>query len=211
MQEIKILFEDENIIVVDKPAGMLSYPLPGSVEKTVGDMVGAKPCHRLDRDTSGVLILAKNEEAFHKIQVLFKERKVTKKYKALVWGKVEPEKGEINIPLGRGSKDRLKVVPKKDGRDSRTQYEVEKYFSEKNMSLVDVNLLTGRTHQIRVHFSAIGHPVVGDQKYSNKKSDLSRQFLHAYHVEFLNPFTNIKISVESVLAADLVAFLHIIF
>jgi 23S rRNA pseudouridine1911/1915/1917 synthase len=207
MQKIEILFEDENLKIINKPAGVLAYPLPGSDEKTVGDMVGAKPCHRLDRDTSGILILAKNDEAHQKIQAIFKARKITKKYKTLVWGKVEPEEGEINIPLGRGSKDRLKVVPKKDGRESRTQYIVEKYFPNSDMSLCDINLLTGRTHQIRVHFSAIGHPVVGDQKYSNKKTDLSRQFLHAYHVEFVSPFTGKAIKVESDLPTELKEYL----
>lgn len=207
MQKIKILFEDENIIVVDKPAGVLAYPLPGNDVKTVGDIVGAKPCHRLDRDTSGINILAKNDDALEKIQRIFKDREIVKKYKALVWGKVEPKEGEINIPLGRGSKDRLKIVPKADGRESRTQYVVEKYYPGSGMSLCDVALLTGRTHQIRVHFSSIGHPVVGDQKYSNKKSDLGRQFLHAYSVKFTHPYTGKELVLISELPNDLEQFL----
>lgn len=201
--EVKKVYEDDNIIAVDKPAGILAYPLPGSREKTIGDMVDAMPAHRLDRDTSGILLLAKNQKALIALQKLFKERKIEKRYKALVWGKVEPERGEINIPLGRGSKDRLRVVPKGSGRESRTIYKVEKYYHNSDMSLCDVDLKTGRTHQIRVHFSAIGHPVVGDKKYANRKTELPRQFLHAYNLKFKNPFTDKGLDLNSELPKDL--------
>lgn len=218
MVKIKILFEDKNLIIVDKPAGVLAFPLPGSSEKTVGDIVGALPCHRLDRDTSGVMILAKNEKARAEIQTLFKKRNITKKYKTLVWGKVEPRVGEINIPLGRHAKDRLRVVPKIGGRESRTLYKVIKYYrliSERPQinepieyaSFLVVDLKTGRTHQIRAHFSAIGHPVVGDKKYSNKRSTLDRQFLHAYQISFTNPFTKEVLTIDSELPNDLELFL----
>jgi 23S rRNA pseudouridine1911/1915/1917 synthase len=206
--KINILYEDEYLKVVEKPAGVLSYPLPGNDEETIGDMVGALPVHRLDRDTSGILILAKSEEAKAQMQKLFKERKVEKRYKALVWGKVEPEAGEINIPLGRGSKDRLRVVPAHGGRESVTEYRVEKYFSQANSTLVDVNLKTGRTHQIRVHFHEIGHPVVGDKKYFNRKSELSRQFLHAYSIKFEHPYLKKKLAFSSDLPKDLKTYLN---
>lgn len=207
MEKPKTIFEDKYLIVVEKPAGILSYPLPGSDEKTVGDLVGAQPVHRLDRDTSGILILAKSEDAKAKMQALFKSRQITKKYTALVWGKVEPETGEINIPLGRGRNDRLRVVPKAGGRESVTEYQVEKYFPKSDMSLLSVNLKTGRTHQIRVHMSAIGHPVVGDPKYSKKGTDLARQFLHSSYTSFIHPITGEKIELKSALPADLKIFL----
>jgi 23S rRNA pseudouridine1911/1915/1917 synthase len=205
--EIPVIFEDEYIKAVEKPAGVLAFPLPGSTEKTVGDMVGGFPIHRLDRDTSGILLLAKTEEYKTEFQKLFANREIEKRYKALVWGKVEPETGEINIPLGRGAKDRLRVVAKEGGRESRTVYKVEKYFPSSKMSLVDVDLKTGRTHQIRVHFSAIGHPVVGDKKYSIRKTELERQFLHAYSINFTHPFTNKKSSLHSDLPNDLSTYL----
>jgi 23S rRNA pseudouridine1911/1915/1917 synthase len=205
--EIPVIYEDEYIKAVEKPAGVLAYPLPGSDEKTVGDMVGGLPIHRLDRDTSGILLLAKTEEYKTEFQKLFAEREIEKRYKALVWGKVEPEVGEINIPLGRGAKDRLRVVAKHGGRESRTLYKVEKYFAHNKMSLVDVDLKTGRTHQIRVHFSAIGHPVVGDAKYSVRKSELKRQFLHAYSINFTHPYTHQKITLHSDLPPDLSSYL----
>lgn len=203
----KILFEDENILAVEKPAGVLAYPLPGSNEETIGDMVGATPVHRLDRDTSGIILLAKNEKSKRAMQKLFKDRKIEKTYLTLLWGKVEPEKGEIKIPLGRGSKDRLRVVPQTEGRASHTVYEVEKYFQERDMTLVRVGLKTGRTHQIRVHFSAIGYPVVGDTKYSKRTVSLKRQFLHATKLCFVHPYTHKEVRLESPLPDDLKTYL----
>lgn len=192
-------------MVAEKPAGILSFPLPNSTEKTIGDVLGGMPVHRLDRDTSGLLILAKKQEAKDVLQGIFKERKIEKKYKALVSGKVEPRAGVIKIPLGRGAKDRLRVVPKPGGRESITEYRVEKYFN--NASLLDVNLKTGRTHQIRVHFSAIGHPVVGDIKYAKGNSLIKRHFLHAYYLRFIDPFTGREVELKSELPRDLDEFL----
>lgn len=202
-----ILFEDEYILAVEKPAGILSYPLPGSNEKTIGDIYSALPVHRLDRDTSGIILLAKNKRAKKVMQGLFKERKIKKTYIALLWGKVEPERGEIKIPLGRGSKDRLRVVPDTAGRKSHTAYEVKKYFKVSDMTLAQVGLMTGRTHQIRVHFSAIGHPVVGDAKYSKKVTILTRQFLHASEIIFTHPYTHKLVELKSPLPNDLKSYL----
>lgn len=205
---IPVIYEDKYIIAVEKPAGILAYPLPGLNEKTIGDMVSAIPVHRLDRDTSGIMILAKDEEAKEAMQKIFAERKVKKTYTTLLWGRVEPERGEITIPLGRGSKDRLRVVPASHGRESRTIYTVKKYFPKDGMSLAEVDLKTGRTHQIRVHFSAIGHPVVGDKKYAKRKTKLSRQFLHASSISFMHPYTRKKILLSSELPSDLSSFLE---
>lgn len=208
MGKINVLFEDKNIIAVDKPAGVLAYPLPGSDEKTIGEMVGAVPAHRLDRDTSGVMLLAKNEEAKLKMQKLFAERKIEKKYSALLWGKVEPEAGEIRIPLGRGSKDRLRVVADPSGRESHTIYKVKKYYPKSDVSLVEVEIKTGRTHQIRVHFASIGHPVVGDKKYTGIKTGPGRQFLHAERLGLVSPFTGKKIALHAELPEDLKEYLR---
>lgn len=163
--------------------------------------------HRLDRDTSGVLILAKNQRAEEALKEIFKKRRIKKKYLVLVWGKVEPPVGEIRIPLGRGSKDRLRVVPSSRGRESVTAYKVKNYYPKADVSLVEVDLLTGRTHQIRVHFNAIGHPVVGDKKYSNRKSGPSRQFLHAEEISFTSPFSKETLKIKSALSDDLKKYL----
>jgi 23S rRNA pseudouridine1911/1915/1917 synthase len=201
-----ILFEDKYLMVVEKPAGLLSYPLPGSDEQTVGSVLGATPAHRLDRDTTGIIVLAKNEEIKSLIQKQFAERTVVKEYMTLVWGELTPPIGEITIPLGRGAKERLKIVPSSTGRVAHTTYRVIKYFPKDDVSLVRVGLKTGRTHQIRVHMSAIGHPVVGDPKYSNKKTTLGRQFLHAAHIVFEHPVTGKKLDIKSELPVDLVEY-----
>lgn len=214
-----ILFEDKDMMVVEKPAGLLVYPLGNDrKEITLIDLLKGKLnfkhpnvrsgiVHRLDRETSGVLLVAKNEETESRLKNMFREREVEKTYTTLVWGILKPEKGEIKIPLGRASKDRLRVVPKENGRYSHTTYEVEKYYPKSNMTLVRVGLKTGRTHQIRVHFAAIGHPVVGDNKYTNKKTELKRQFLHATEIKFKHPYTGKLLVVRSPLSEDLKVFL----
>lgn len=186
---------------------MLSYPIPGSDEKTIGDILSALPIHRLDRDTSGIILLAQDEKSKEAFQRLFRDREIEKEYTTLVWGKVEPKSGEIKIPLGRGSKDRLRVVPSSTGRESHTIYKVLKYFKDPNMSLLKIRLKTGRTHQIRVHMAAIGHPVVGDKKYTKKPEGPGRQFLHASHIAFVHPVTGKKVSLDSELPKDLTDYL----
>lgn len=220
MSKLNIIYEGEGFLAVDKPAGLLVYLPDGYKQeetvvsilsdrfkyKEIGQRTGI--VHRLDRDTSGVLLVAKNKDTEKELKRIFKERKVKKKYKALVWGKVEPEMGEIDIPLGRGAKDRLRVVPKEGGRDSVTKYKVIKYYPKNNMTLLDVDLLTGRTHQIRVHFSAIGHPVVGDNKYSKRKTNINRQFLHAESIKLKNPEDGKPLSIKSELPDNLSEFLN---
>ncbi len=220
MNKVNVLYEDKNLIAVDKPAGLLVY-WPSHLEKTEktlldqvfvrlnfsvkGERRGV--VHRLDRETSGVILFAKNENSEKALKNMFKKRKIKKKYVALVWGRMDSKRGKIIIPLGRASKDRLKTVPKSSGKKSETSYEVIKYFSEDKMSLVDVELKTGRMHQIRAHFAAIGHPVVGDRKYSRKKSDLGRHFIHASEIEFTDPFSEKNILVKSNISHDLKLYL----
>lgn len=222
--KVSTIFEDENMMAVEKPAGVLVYHLPGETsidETTLLDMVKPKLSfknpnersgivHRLDRETSGIILIAKNEKTEEALKKLFKDRNIKKTYLALVHGKVTPDVGEVAIPLGRGSKDRLRVVPNEQGKESRTRYQVLKYFPKTVMSLLSVDLLTGRTHQIRVHMSAIGHPVVGDAKYANRKSDLKRQFLHAAELKFTHPFTGEEIDLKSDLPNDLKAYLNVL-
>lgn len=218
MKKIQIIYEDEGLIAVNKPAGLLVYlPKNHKIEETIVSILSdsisipknerSGIVHRLDRDTSGLILVAKNNESEKKLKKMFKDREIKKQYKALVWGKVEPKEGIINIPLGRGSKDRLRIVPKEGGRKSVTKYNVSKYFPKSDMTLLSVGLLTGRTHQIRVHFSSIGHPVVGDKKYSNRKTDLKRQFLHAESLIFNNPITNEKLELKVEIPKDLSRFI----
>jgi 23S rRNA pseudouridine1911/1915/1917 synthase len=218
-QAITILYEDEHMLAVEKPAGLLVYPLENDArEETLVDILRPKLnfnnptersgiVHRLDRETSGILLVAKDEKTETMLKKEFKERNVKKIYSTLVQGRIEPKKGEIKIPLGRASKDRLRVVPSPDGRESHTLYEVERYFPKDDTSLVRAELKTGRTHQIRVHFSAIGHPVVGDKKYSSGASGLDRQFLHATEIEFVHPYTKKTVKVKSALPSDLKQYL----
>lgn len=220
MIEIKTLYEDNDIIAVEKPAGTLVYLPEGfSNEETIVDMVWEKLnfetrdqrsgiVHRLDRDTSGVMLLAKNEDSEGALKQVFKDRKIKKYYKALCFGNIFPKEGRVEIPLGRGAKDRLKVVPKGSGRVSITNYNQVKYFPKSDMSLLDIEIETGRTHQIRVHLSAIGFPVVGDKKYTKRKSELDRQFLHASRVSFKQPFSGKLLDIKSELPSDLKTFLN---
>lgn len=217
---MEILYEDNNLIAVNKGAGLLTYAPVGKKEKepTLLDMVwphldfkekGERSgvVHRLDRDTSGVIVFAKNKEYERLLKEAFKDRKVEKQYLALVSGKLEPKSGKIEIPLGRASKDRLKVVPKASGKPSITLYEVAEYFPESKMSLVRVDLKTGRMHQIRAHFAAIGYPVVGDVRYGRKSNDLSRQFLHSSFLALSDPKTGQKHTFKAELPKELNSFL----
>lgn len=218
---LNVLYEDKNILAVEKPAGILVYYPPHfkKTEETLVDQVFSHlqfskkgerngVVHRLDRETSGIILFAKNEIAEAELKKIFKERKISKHYIALVHGKVEPEKGRITIPLGRAPKDRLKVVPKASGKPSETLYSVKKYYPDRDLSLLEIELKTGRTHQIRVHMSAIGHPVVGDKVYGRKTDKLERQFLHASRIDFVSPFDGKVIKIESDLPKDLKGYLR---
>lgn len=217
---MKIIYEDNNLIAVEKEAGLLTYAPIHRKEKeeTLLDLVWPHlsftekeerngVVHRLDRDTSGVILFAKNEEYEELLKKAFKERRVEKKYIALLAGKLESEEGTIEIPLGRAANDRLKVVPKAKGKASTTLYKVREYYPERNMSLVDVELKTGRMHQIRVHFAAIGHPVIGDLRYGREDKVLPRQFLHAAKLVLTDPKTGKKHTFEAELPEDLKTFL----
>ncbi len=209
--KIPIIYEDENIIVVDKPAGLLVHPTSKKEKDTLIDFLikkypeikkagdsSERPgiVHRLDKDTSGLIVIAKNNKTFFHLKNQFKNRLVEKKYLALVAGKLRDKKGIITKAIGRSRKKGIKqtvapIVPRKE---AITEYEVLKEY--KDYSLINAIPKTGRTHQIRVHLASIGHPLAGDTQYKFKRQpcpkNLERQFLHAAYLKFRLPNREIK-------------------
>ncbi len=192
---IDIIYEDENIIVLNKQPGIVVYPDESHKSGTLLDAIKDKMqvsdeerpgvVHRLDKDTSGLIVFAKNSKSEQELKKLIKDRKFEKTYLTLVWGKIQPEKGSIDIPIKRSEKDRKKMEASVSGREALTKYELIKYIA--NMSYLKVRIITGRTHQIRVHFAGIGYPVVRDKAYGKKGDSLGllkRQFLHAHELAF---------------------------
>jgi 23S rRNA pseudouridine1911/1915/1917 synthase len=215
---LKIVYEDDDLMVVDKPAGLTVHPAPGHYSHTLVNAVLAhvpeldtkgtdRPgiVHRLDKDTSGLIIVAKNEAAHMKLADQFKRRSVTKTYLALVQGHLSPENGIIDANIGRDPRNRKRMAVINQGREARTEYRVIEYLD--NYSLLEVKPKTGRTHQIRVHLSAIGFPIVGDMTYGAKSEFLSRQFLHAHKLSFKLPSNGKLREFKSDLPADLQDFL----
>ena len=199
---VKIVYEDDDLLVIDKPAGLTVHPAPGHPAHTLvnailshlpelpetGDRLRPGIVHRLDKDTSGLIIVAKNARAHLDLSDQFKERSVSKVYLALVEGRLEPRDGVIEAPIGRdrSHRERMAVVDEEHGRAARTGYHVLRYVD--GYSLLEVRPETGRTHQIRVHLAAIGHPVAGDRVYGAKASShFPRQFLHAHRLAFNLP------------------------
>jgi len=193
---LSIIYQDNDLLVVDKPPGLTIYPAPGHPSHTLvnailsylpdlldtGDSLRPGIVHRLDKDTSGLMVVAKNSLAQQSLISQFKSRSVVKAYLALVKGHLTPEHGIIEAPIGRDPRNRKRMAVVAEGREARTQYHVIKYVG--NFTLLEVRPETGRTHQIRVHLSAIGFPVVGDKVYGVKSAYLSRQFLHASRLGF---------------------------
>ncbi|MFZ2357787.1 MAG: RluA family pseudouridine synthase [Anaerolineae bacterium] len=227
-----VVYEDADLLVVNKPAGMVVHPAPGHVRGTlVNALLGRDPglaavggperagvVHRLDRDTSGLLLVAKNSTAFAKLQRQFKTRRVEKTYLALVEGAPDAASGRIEAPVARdpAHRQRMAVLSEnRGGRKAATAFRVlESYISTMSQqrhefSLLEVDLLTGRTHQIRVHMAFIKHPVVGDRIYGRRKQRIPcpRQFLHAHRLAFTQPTTGQRIEVEAPLPTDLQAVL----
>ncbi len=198
---LTIIYEDEDILVIDKPAGLTVHPAPGHPSHTLVNAILAhcpnlamsmeltRPgiVHRLDKDTSGLIVIAKNDIAHEYLATQFKNRSVTKGYLVLVKGRLSPEQGIIEAPIGRDPYNRRRMAIAEAGKEATTKYRVRQYLD--NYTLVEVAPLTGRTHQIRVHLSAIGHPVAGDSLYGTKSPHLNRQFIHAYRLGFCLPST----------------------
>lgn len=216
----KIVFEDDDIVVVDKPAGVAAHPSPGWHGPTVvGALMGAGVTvstsgaaerqgvvHRLDVGTSGLMVVAKNESSYSVLKQAFKDRTVTKVYHTLVQGMPDPLRGTIDAPIARHPGHEWKFAVVEDGRHARTHYEVIEAFG--SASLVEVHLETGRTHQIRVHFSAMHHPCAGDLTYGadpkmSANLGLTRQWLHAHQLGFTHPSSGKFVSFESEYPQDL--------
>jgi len=217
---LKIVYENDDLIVVDKPAGLTTHPSPGQTTNTLinallfyypklselGDTLRPGIVHRLDKDTSGLLIIAKNERSRLNLVNQFKNRTVVKTYLTLVNGRLSPVQGIIEASIGRSPSDRKKMAVTSSGKPARSRYNVIKYF--KNYSLLEVKPETGRTHQIRVHLAAIGYPVAGDTVYGDKSPLLKRQFLHAHRLRFQLPSTGEWVEFKSDLPEDLEALLR---
>ena len=198
---LTIIYEDEEILVIDKPAGLTVHPAPGHPSHTLVNAILAhcpdlamsneltRPgiVHRLDKDTSGLIVIAKNDSAREYLAAQFKSRTVTKGYFVLVKGRLSPDQGIIEAPIGRDPHSRRRMAIVETGKEATTRYQVRKYLD--NYTLVEITPLTGRTHQIRVHLSAIGYPVIGDSLYGTKSTHLNRQFIHAYRLGFCLPST----------------------
>jgi 23S rRNA pseudouridine1911/1915/1917 synthase len=217
---VEVVYEDDDLLIVNKPSGLVVHPAPGHWRGTLvnallarGDHYGgiagvARPgiVHRLDRDTSGLLIVARNDAAQAGLMAQLKARRVRKSYLALVLGSVSAAVGRIEAPIGRDPKDRKRMAVVPDGRRAVTGYRVRERFAA--WTLLELDLVTGRTHQIRVHLSALGHPVAGDPVYgtgtSRKGPDgLERLFLHAWRLELVSPRTATLVRAEAPLPDEL--------
>ena len=237
---LNIIYEDDDILVINKPAGMVVHPACGNYS---GTLVNAllnykgfltdfnKPSpftlhpspkhddnrvlrpgivHRLDKDTSGVILVAKTGVALRKISGQLKNRTITKKYIAVVKGIIELEEGIIDLPINHDKKNRMKMaIDRYNGKDAVTQYKVLSRNKEKNFTVLEVTPKTGRTHQIRIHFAHIGHPILGDTIYNGPSiQGLSRQALHAKSISFIHPSKNIQVEFSAEIPADINQFLR---
>jgi 23S rRNA pseudouridine1911/1915/1917 synthase len=211
---LKIVYEDADLLVIDKPPGLPVHPAPGHPSHTLvnailsylptlaeDDYIRPGIVHRLDKDTSGLIIVAKNRRAHENLSDQFKARSVSKAYIVLVKGKLTPQAGVIEAAIGRDPHHRQRMAVVARGREARTEYRVIKYIGD--YSLLEIKPQTGRTHQIRVHLAAIGFPVVGDAAYGVPSPRLSRQFLHASCLGFSLPSTGRPVEFTSPLPPDL--------
>ena len=231
---LSILHEDSDVIVLNKPPGLVVHPGAGHKSRTlvnallfhcpdlegIGGNLRPGLVHRLDKDTSGTLVVAKNDMAHESLSHQFKKHQVQKRYLALVYGDVKASAGVIDLPIGRHPTDRKKMsTESRRSRLTETRWKVKKVFS--GVTLLEIDLKTGRTHQVRVHCAAIGHPVVGDATYGRKRGwkdlpsrqtqevvgTVRRQMLHAWQLTFLHPRTEQSMSFESPVAKDMASVL----
>lgn len=210
---LDILYEDKDILIINKPKGMVVHPAPGHYENTLvnaimfhckQDLSGINGImrpgivHRIDKDTTGSIIVCKNDDAHNCIAAQLKEHSITRKYRAIVFGNIKEDDGTVNAPIGRHLSDRKKMaINEKNGKNAVTHYHVIERFGQ--YTYIECQLETGRTHQIRVHMTSIGHPLLGDSVYSNIKQPfkLNGQTLHAMTIGFQHPRTKNYIEVEA--------------
>lgn len=213
---VAIVYQDADLLVVDKPAGMATHPAPGTARGTLVNALLAKVhdlsgiggelrpgiVHRLDKDTSGLLVVAKHDRAHRALQAQIQARTAERRYQALVWGRLAQHQGVVDAPIARHPKDRIKMAVVAGGRHARTHYRVIEEF--KDASLLELKLETGRTHQIRVHMAHIGHPVIGDPVYGKEPGPmrLSGQLLHAWHLSVDQPTTGERLTFEAPLPPE---------
>ena len=209
---LEILYEDDDIIVVNKPKGMVVHPANGNPDGTlvnaimsickdslsgIGGEIRPGIVHRLDKNTSGAIIIAKNDKAHINLSEQLKNHEIKKTYIALVRGIVKENNATINMPIGRSKKDRKKMDVDKNGKEAITHFKVLKRYQD--CTLLEINIETGRTHQIRVHLSHIGYPIIGDEVYSNGKNkwNIEGQCLHAKSLDFKHPITEKEMHIEA--------------
>ena len=218
---LSIVYEDAHLIVVDKPAGMAVHQGPGHAGHTlvnallahcpdlpgIGGVQRPGIVHRLDKDTSGLMVAAKDEKTHTGLTRQLSERRMHKTYLALVEGRLEPPEAMIDAPIGRdpAHRQRMAILPAGRGREAQTHYRVREYLD--GYTYLEASPITGRTHQIRVHLASLGHPIVGDAVYGKPSSLVSRQFLHAWRLAFTHPMTGEEMRFEAPLAGELIAAL----
>ena len=216
---LTVVHQDQHIVVIDKPAGMSVHPGPGHPDRTlvnallarcpdiqgIGGAIRPGIVHRLDKDTSGLMVVAKNQQAHQALSEDLKARRVTKGYLALATGSVTSVKGQIDAPIARDPRQRKRMAVVVGGRESRTSYRVIERMG--NHTLLELYLETGRTHQIRVHLAYIGHPIFGDAVYGKRDPLLARHFLHAYHLGFQHPIEGGRVEFHSPLPDELACVL----
>jgi 23S rRNA pseudouridine1911/1915/1917 synthase len=227
LEGLTVIFNDDDIVVIDKPVGCAAHPSPGWMGPTVvgalmaagytittsGPAERAGIVHRLDVGTSGLMVVAKTDKAYLKLKDMFRNHEIDKTYHALVQGHMDPATGTIDAPIDRHPKEDHRFAVVATGKESITHYEVIEYY--RSVSLVKVELETGRTHQIRVHFSALGHPLVGDTTYGadpvlGKKMGMSRPWLHALELRFNHPVSALPLVLSAPYPPDLQASLALL-
>ena len=219
---LEVVYQDVDLVVINKPAGLSVHPGPGHPDRTlvngllalcpdiqgIGDGLRPGIVHRLDKDTSGLMVVAKNHQAHQSLSAQLKDRLVVKGYLALATGKPTRQNGEIDVPIARDPRHRKRMAVVLGGRESRTSYRVIENIA--GFSLLELYLKTGRTHQVRVHLAHLGHPLLGDGLYGRSSPLLPRHFLHAHHLGFKHPATSKDMEFHSSLPKDLAAVVDLL-